>query len=79
MRSEDERDESGSELRAVASVETGLEFDAARLSRRFRLKLRLGVTAWLPFGDVGVDITGQSETIQSAGSSVSLGWVFTLH
>ena len=29
LRSDDERDESGSELRAVASVETGLEFDAA--------------------------------------------------
>jgi len=41
-----ERSESAD--RAVLLAETGFEFDAARLSRHMRLRLRIGVTGWLP-------------------------------
>ena len=79
LRDEDERDESENVIRGVAAVDTGLEIDAVSLSRRSRLRLRIGVSAWLPFGDSEVDIAGRTETVQAAGSSLVLGWVMTWH
>ena len=40
LRDADESDESESSVRAVAAAEAGLEFDAIRMSRRTRLRLR---------------------------------------
>jgi len=65
--------------RAVLLAETGLEFDAARLSRQIRLRLRIGVTGWLPSSDAVVDVGGMAATIQEPGASVAIGWVFTYH
>ena len=65
--------------RAVLLAETGLEFDAARLSRRIRLRLRLGVTGWRPSSNAIVDVGGTAVTIQEPGASIAVGWVFTYH
>lgn len=65
--------------RAVLLLETGFEFDAARLSRRSRFRLRLGVSGWRPTSDAVVTIGGIPSTIQKPGASVAIGWVFTYH
>ena len=65
--------------RGVLLLETGLEFDAARLSNRSRFKLRLGVTGWRPTSDAVVDVGGTTATIQEPGASLVVGWVFTYH
>jgi hypothetical protein len=65
--------------RAVLLAEAGLEFDAARLSRRIRLRLRLGVTGWRPSSNAFVDVGGTVATIQEPGASIAVGWVFTYH
>jgi hypothetical protein len=65
--------------RAVLLAETGLEFDAARLSRRSRFRLRLGVAGWRPTSDAVVDVGGTAATIQDSGASIVLGWVFAIH
>ena len=65
--------------RAVLLLETGFEFDAARLSRRSRFRLRLGVSGWRPTSDAVVNIGGIPSTIQKPGASVAIGWVFTYH
>ena len=72
-------EESASIDRGVLLLETGLEFDAARLSRRSRFKLRLGVTGWRPTSDALVDVGGTTSTIQKPGASIVVGWVFTYH
>lgn len=72
-------EESASVDRGVLLFETGFEFDAAQLSRRSRLKLRLGITGWRPTSDAVVNIGGATETIQNPGASVAVGWVFTYH
>lgn len=65
--------------RGVLLAETGLEFDAARLSRHSRFKLRFGVTGWRPASDADVVVGGTAATIQEPGVSIALGWVFTFH
>jgi len=65
--------------RGVLLAETGLEFDAARLSRRSRFKLRFGVTGWRPTSDAVVDVGATTATIQKPGASIVLGWVFAFH
>lgn len=65
--------------RGVLLAETGIEFDAAPLSRRLRLRLRFGVTGWQPASDAVVDVGGMAATIQKPGASVVVGWVFTYH
>jgi hypothetical protein len=65
--------------RAVAILESGLEFDAARLSEHTRLKLRAGITAWHPFGEATVEIGGAVSDIQKPGASVAIGWVLSWH
>lgn len=65
--------------RAVAILETGLEFDAARLSEHLRLKLRAGITGWYPFDDATVDIGGTASEIQQPGASIAIGWVLSWH
>jgi hypothetical protein len=72
-------EESTSIDRGVLLLETGLEFDAARLSRRSRFKLRLGVTGWRPTSDALVDVGGTTSTIQKPGASIVVGWVFAYH
>jgi hypothetical protein len=71
--------ESAAVDRAVAILESGLEFDATRLSEHMRLKLRAGITAWHPFGDATVDIGGSSSEIQQPGASIAIGWVLSWH
>jgi hypothetical protein len=65
--------------RGVLVADTGFEFDAARLSQRSRLRLRIGVTGWLPASDARVDVGGTRATIQQPGASVVIGWLFTYH
>ena len=72
-------EESASIDRGVLLLETGLEFDAARLSQRSRFKLRLGVTGWRPTSNAVVDVGGTTSTIQKPGASIVVGWVFTYH
>jgi len=72
-------EESASIDRGVLLLETGFEFDAARLSKHSRLKLRLGVTGWRPTSDAVVDVGGTTATIQKPGASIVVGWVFTYH
>lgn len=72
-------EESASIGRGVLLLETGFEFDAARLSTRSRLKLRLGVTGWRPMNDAVVDVGGTTATIQRPGASIVVGWVFAYH
>ena len=72
-------EESASIDRGVLLLETGFEFDAARLSQRSRLKLRLGVTGWRPTSDAVVDVGGTTATIQEPGASIVVGWVFSYH
>lgn len=72
-------EESASIDRGVLLLETGVEFDAARLSTRSRLKLRLGVTGWRPTSDAVVDVGGTAARIQEPGASIVVGWVFTYH
>lgn len=66
-------EESASINRSVLLLETGFEFDAARLSTRSRLKLRLGVTGWRPANDAVVDVGGTTATIQRPGASIVVG------
>ena len=63
----------------VLLAESGLEFDAAKLSRHTRLKLRFGATGWRPFDDAIVDLGGTPATIQQPGASIVLGWVVAYH
>lgn len=72
-------EESASIDRGVLLLETGFEFDAARLSKRSRFKMRLGVTSWRPTSDAVVDIGGTPAIIQEPGASIVVGWVFTYH
>ena len=72
-------EESASIDRGVVLLETGVEFDAARLSKRSRFKLRLGVTGWRPTSDAVVDVGGTTATIQEPGASIVVGWVFAFH
>ena len=65
--------------RAVGILETGLEFDAARLSENLRLKLRAGVTGWYPFDGATVDVGGTASEIQQPGASIAIGWVLSWH
>ena len=65
--------------RGVLLAEAGMEFDAARLARHSRFKLRLGVTGWRPTSDADVVVGGTAATIQEPGASIALGWVFTFH
>jgi hypothetical protein len=65
--------------RPVATLESGLEFDATRLSEHMRLKLRAGITAWRPFDSATVDIGGSVSEIQQPGASVAIGWVLSWH
>jgi hypothetical protein len=65
--------------RAVAIAETGLEFDATRLSDHMRLKLRAGITGWYPFDDATVSIGGAPSELQRPGASIAIGWVLAWH
>jgi hypothetical protein len=65
--------------RAVAILETGLEFDASPLSDYLRLKLRAGITGWYPFDDATVNIGGSPSEIQQPGASIAIGWVLSWH
>lgn len=65
--------------RAVLVAEGGIEIDAAALSEHLGLRLRLGVTGWLPASDAVVSIGGTSETIQRADASIVAGWVLAYH
>lgn len=76
LRDESTRGESEKVDRGVAAAEAGLEIAAAPLGERVQFKLRLGVTAWLPFGDATVAIGDTTATIQDTGASLALGWVF---
>lgn len=72
-------EESASIDRGVLVLETGVEFDAARLSERSRFKLRLSITGWRPTSDAVVSVGGTAATIQEPGASIVVGWVFTWH
>lgn len=71
--------ESGAVDRAVALLESGLEFDATQLSAHTRLRLRAGLTAWRPVNDAVVDIAGMPSEIQRPGASIAIGWVLSWH
>ena len=72
-------EKSSSVDRGVLLAETGLEFDAARLSSRLRLRLRFGVTGWLPMSSETVDLGGTTATIQKPGASIVVGLVVAYH
>ena len=71
--------ESESVDRAVLVAESGIEVDAAALAEHLGLRLRLGVTGWLPSSDATVSIGGTSEVIQRADASIVAGWVLAYH
>ena len=64
---------------AVLTSGAGLEVDAARLSRHWRFKLRLGVTGWLPFSDATVSLEGDPARLLQPDASFSLGWGFSFY
>jgi hypothetical protein len=65
--------------RAVLVAEDGIEIGAAALSELLGLRLRLGITGWLPTSDAVVSIDGTSETIQRADTSIVAGCVLAYH
>lgn len=69
----------GSTGSGVLSGGAGLEIDAARLSRHWRFRLRLGATGWLPFSDATVSLDSEQARLLEPGASISLGWGFSFH
>ena len=65
--------------RAVLVVDGGMEIDAAALSRHLDLRLRLGVSGWLPSSDATVDIGNTSKVIQRADASILAALVVSWH
>lgn len=65
--------------RAVLVAEGGIEIDAAALSKRLDLRLRLGMTGWVPTSDAVVEIGNTSEVIQDADASILVGWVLAVY
>jgi hypothetical protein len=73
------RDEASEAVdRAVLVAEGGIEVDAAALTKQLGLRLRLGVTGWLPASSAVVGIGNTSEGIQKADASIVAGWVVNL-
>ena len=65
--------------RSVLVAEGDIEIGAAALSEHLGLRLRLGISGWLPGSDAVVSIGGTSETIQRADASIVAGWVLAYH
>jgi len=64
--------------RAVLVAESGFEVDAARLSANTRLRLRLGITGWLPASDATVIFGSSTATLQESGAAIVVAWVIAL-
>jgi len=64
--------------RAVLVAESGFEVDAARLSPNTRLRLRFGITGWLPASDANVSLGSSAATLQESGAAVVIAWVVAL-
>lgn len=65
--------------RAVLVAEGGIEIDATALTEHLDLRLRLGVTGWLPTSDAVVDVGNTTEVVQGPDASILAGWVLAWH
>ncbi len=62
--------------RGVLTLDSGLRFQAARLSKRWNFRIQLGLAAWIPLSDARLDFGGEMVSLQEPAWGMTLGVVF---
>jgi len=69
-------EKSSSVGRAVLLAGTGIRVDASHLGSRWNLRIQLGVTGWLPFGDADLQLGELTLPVQNPALNIMLGTTF---
>ena len=68
--------ESDTVSKGVGTASAGLRMTAASLGGRWRYRLQLGFSTWLPFSEETVEFAGSVATLHSTSGALSLGMSF---